>query len=127
MKALALSAVVVALVSALTLFAAPKTDKADALYLKVYNVADLPVWRTNLKQTEFAPEVLIKYLQASVDPKSWSSGGEVKGDAKHAAILVAQTQANHEAIAKAIRSFRLLDGREVEEEVCTKNTSANQQ
>ena len=73
MKALALSAVAVALVSTLTLFAAPKADKADAVFPMIYSVADLPVWRTNLKQTEFAPEVLIKYLQVSVDPKSWSS------------------------------------------------------
>ncbi len=58
MKALALSAVAVALVSTLTLFAAPKTDKADVPFVKIYNVADLPVWRTNLKQTEFAPEIL---------------------------------------------------------------------
>jgi hypothetical protein len=115
MKALALSTVLVALFSTLTLFASPTKDKADEIYVKVYNVADLPVWRTNLKQTEFAPEVLIKYLQTSVDPKSWSARGEIKGDAKTWALVVSQTQANHEAIADALRSFRPHDGREVEE------------
>lgn len=117
MKRLVLSAFVVALLSTITLFAAPKTDNAHDVYFKVYNIADLPVWRTNLKQTDFAPEILIKYLQTSMDPKSWSSGGEIKADTQHASIIVGQTQVNHEAIAQALRSFRSADPLEAEE-VC---------
>src|SRR6476620_2415223 len=111
MKVVVALAIALGLVSSLTMFASAEPKSSKLRYVMAYNVADLPVWRTNGKETKFAPQVLIKYLQSTVDPQSWENGAAVKADEKRASLIIAQTQANHEAIGAAMKSFRDSDVR----------------
>jgi GH25 family lysozyme M1 (1,4-beta-N-acetylmuramidase) len=106
LKNLAITGIAVALISSVTLFAATKSDTPEKVYEKVYNITDLAVFRTSPKETKFAPEILVKYLKSSVDPISWSSVRDIKVLEKEQSLLIAQTQANHEAIATAIDGLR---------------------
>jgi beta-mannanase len=118
MKAVAASALAIALVSPLLLFAIPKTETPPRvkLYQVNYNVADLPVWRSNLKDApRFAPEVLTTHLRSTIDPASWSNGATIRPFARNASLVIAQSKANHAKIADALKAFRESDPREVEE------------
>jgi hypothetical protein len=117
MKIAAVSALAIALLTPLFLLAVPKHENgSNEIICVTYAVADLPVWRSNLKDTpHFAPEVLIKYLQATVDPNSWRTGAEIRPFERNASLVIAQTQSNHEKIADTISAFRERDPREVEE------------
>jgi hypothetical protein len=115
MKNVAVSGIAVALLCSITLFGATNADTPAKVYLKVYNVSDLAVYRTNSKETKFAPEVLIKYLQASVDPESWKHGGVIKIEKKKQSLVIAQTEINHAAISAATRALRPTVAGEVEE------------
>ena len=118
MRTAVASALGIALLSPVLLFAVPKHEAAPAKVVITYAVADLPVWRTNLKDApQFAPEVLMTYLRSTVDPASWKAGAEMRPFERNASLVVAQTQANHEKIADALRAFREADPREVEERV----------
>jgi hypothetical protein len=108
----------------LLLAAGPQVTKKSSppVYLITYAVADLPVWRNKGdKSPEFAPEVLTTYLRATVDPKSWKKGADIRPFTKQAALVIAQTQANHEKIADALESFRENDPREVTERIGVRN------
>ncbi|HEX4412362.1 MAG TPA: hypothetical protein VH107_01955 [Lacipirellulaceae bacterium] len=105
MKFMALSGVAVALLCSITLFAATEAEPAPK-YIKVYNIVDLAVYRTDSKDTNFAPEVLIKYLEASVDPESWKHGGVIKSLKEKKSLAIAQNERNHAAIAAAIDALR---------------------
>lgn len=109
--------VALGLVLLLAIFASAESKARKVLYPMTYNVSDLPVWRTNGKETEFAPQVLIKYLQTTVDPQSWKSGAELKADERRASLIISQTQANHGAIADALAEFRTQDVREAIERI----------
>jgi hypothetical protein len=118
------SGIAIALVSPVLLLAVNpgerSTDSNDSkLNVRIYNIADLPVWRKGGKNTdsEFGPELLVKYLKLTVDPNSWNTGAAVRTSAKDASLRISQTAANHKKIAAAISSFRLDDPREVEEQV----------
>ena len=109
----------IALLSPVLLFAVPKHEAAPAkLCVIPYAVADLPVWRTNLKDApKFAPELLVTYLQSTVDPASWEAGAQMRPFERNASLVISQTQANHEKIADELRAFREVEPREVEEKV----------
>jgi hypothetical protein len=118
MRIVVASALAIALLSPVILFAVPKRETASAekIYTINYAVADLPVWRSNLKDApKFAPEVLTKYLRSTVDPNSWKNGAEIRPFQRNASLVITQTQANHEKIADALHGFRETDPREVEE------------
>ena len=93
--------------------------KRPILYPLTYNVSDLPVWRNKGKAApEFAPEMLMKYLRATIEPQSWSSGAdgaEMKPIVRTASLVISQTAANHEKIAEVIDSFRSAHPGEVAE------------
>lgn len=116
MKVLAKSAIALGLVMSLTMFASAETKSKQTLHV-VYNISDLPVWRTNGKETIFAPQVLVKCLQLTVDPNSWKSGAEIKVDERTASIIIAQTQTNHRAIADALENFRGQNAHEAHERI----------
>jgi hypothetical protein len=91
------------------------------LYVITYNISDLPVWRHNGKAAPtFAPELLTKYLRATVDPDSWNAGAEVRPMADKATLVISQSQQNHDKIADAIDSIRDSDPREVKERLRTR-------
>lgn len=120
MKTVTMSAVAVALFSSLAVFAAaPKQEEStQKMLVRVYNVADLPVWRVDLKNPpQFAPQVLLKCLQATVDPQSWNPGGAIKLNEREASLVITQTGANHEQVTRVLDSYRIQDGREVTERV----------
>jgi hypothetical protein len=123
MRIASVFAIAIALLSPVLLFAVNPGAHADATaktenYLIVYNVSDLPVWRNKGKSApEFAPDVLVKYLRATVEPKSWAAGAEIRPIVKDASLVICQTQANHEKVSAAIKSFRANDARETDEHV----------
>jgi beta-mannanase len=120
MRIVAASALVIGLLSPMLLLAVPKHEAAspEKVYAMTYAVADLPVWRTNLKDApKFSPEVLTKYLRSTVDPNSWNTGGEIRPNQRTASLVIAQSQSNHEKIADALKAFRETDPHEVEEKI----------
>jgi hypothetical protein len=125
MRTSAASAVTIALVFPVVLWAVnPKeqsTESAAAKYYPTtYNISDLPVWRNKGKASpEFAPEILMKYLRATIEPQSWSTGAEIKPLGRTASLLISQTKANHKKISEAIDSFREDNPREITEHVAT--------
>jgi hypothetical protein len=126
MRRVAVLAVAAALVSPVLLLAVNRSERSaesakPELVVVNYNVADLPVWRTGGKKTdtEFGPEVLIKYIQLTVDPNSWKGDAEIRSFAKNASLVISQTEANHKKVSEAINSFRLAKPGEVQEQVRT--------
>jgi len=79
----------------------------STLYVCVYQVADLPVYRIgkDLKSPEFDATLLVDFIRSSVDPKSWAEAG-ISVHEKTASLVIRQTQANHDKISDAIGALR---------------------
>lgn len=77
------------------------------LYVSVYQVADLPVYRIgkDLKSPEFDATLLVDFVRSSVDAESWAKGSLVVHE-KTASLVIRQTQANHLKIADAVEALR---------------------
>jgi len=97
------------------------TKSATAKYYAItYNISDLPVWRNKGKAApEFAPELLVKYLRATIEPHSWTSGAEIRPLGRQASLVISQTDANHKKVSEAINSFRQGNPREFREDAGT--------
>lgn len=82
-------------------------DRSDAKFTIVYSVADLAVWR-QVKEgaPEFAPSLLIAYIQSTVSPESWTEDQEIRPFVANASLVISQTRANHERIAELLQTFR---------------------
>lgn len=93
-----------------------ESEKATP-YVIAYNISDLPVWRKSGAKldSEFAPDVLIKYLQATIDPNSWGTDAEIRPFLKDGSLIISQTQANHEKVAAALAALRPANPREATE------------
>jgi hypothetical protein len=116
MRIVAASALGIALLSPVLLLAVPKHETAEKIYSINYAVADLPVWRTNLKDApKFAPELLTAYLRSTVDPNSWKTGAEMHPVQRNASLVITQTESNHNKIFEALNLLRDADPREVRE------------
>ena len=76
------------------------------LFVETYDVADLPVWRSNGEtKAEFDPTVLIFYIKKSVDSKGWKHGAELRGYGKDS-LLVVQTAENQKQVVAILERFR---------------------
>jgi hypothetical protein len=82
-------------------------DAAAKVYMVVYGLTDLPVYRLHAGASEFDPSLLISLIEKSVAPESWNAGGgSIAAYPKNMSIVVAQTQANHDRVASLLNSLR---------------------
>jgi hypothetical protein len=94
---------------------------------KVYPVPDLQVWKVRPQGVQFDADLLIAHVQATVDPQSWRGAACASpADAAHAdgaiqpferngSLVICQTEANHERIAKLFQQMRTEGQRKDEE------------
>lgn len=71
-----------------------------------YRVSDLPVWS---KAGDFAPEILVWWLQETVDPESWEVLGgpsTIKPNKEKEVLVISTTATNQKAIAKTLEGLR---------------------
>jgi hypothetical protein len=86
---------------------------------RVYPVPDLHVWKVRPNGVEFDADLLIDYIVATVDPQSWRGAvcsdprqaeqaiGEVQPFERNGALVICQTQANHERIGELLQKMRV--------------------
>ena len=94
---------------------------------KVYPVPDLQVWKVRPQGVQFDADLLIAHVKATVDPQSWRGAACASpADAAHAdgaiqpferngSLVICQTEANHERIAKLFQQMRTEGQRKDEE------------
>lgn len=94
---------------------------------KVYPVPDLQVWKVRPQGVQFDADLLIAHVKAMVDPQSWRGAACASpADAAHAdgaiqpferngSLVICQTEANHERIAKLFQQMRTEGQRKDEE------------
>jgi hypothetical protein len=69
----------------------------------VYPIADLPVWMH--QSDDFNPTLLIDYLKLAVDPESWDRGS-IATHPRTSALVILQTQRNHQMVAEVLIRLR---------------------
>lgn len=73
--------------------------------VRVYRVADLAVWEPAANgELQFAPDVLISLIRATTSPGT--SQQEIRPFAKNASLVISQTDANHERVARLLDELR---------------------
>ncbi|MEX1096976.1 MAG: hypothetical protein WED34_13095 [Planctomycetales bacterium] len=79
----------------------------EPLITATYAIHDLPLWHHHDGQSEHpACEALIRLIKGTIDPESWERGASIREFETTLSLVVRQTQANHDRIAKLIGLLR---------------------
>ncbi|MEX0717921.1 MAG: hypothetical protein WD066_15105 [Planctomycetaceae bacterium] len=87
--------------------AADPKQSDEPLVTETYSIGDLPLWHREDDQPQhLAYDALIRLIQGTVDPQSWERGASIKPFETTLSLVIRQTQANHERIAKLFGLLR---------------------
>lgn len=83
--------------------------EAEKVYPMIYAVKDLPVWTGSVESEDvgkFDPTILMAYIKASVDSKSWGERSTMQPYLGNLCLVISTTSANHGAISDLLQELR---------------------
>lgn len=80
------------------------TPKAEPVYAMTYKVSDLPIYS---QDGELDGSILIAYVKAAVDSKTWDEGSQIAPHARNGRLIIVTTSDNHKTIGKSLEAFRI--------------------